>query len=62
MNKKLKAKIIEVFGSQGDFAHRIRAHESDVSRIVRGRKSLSEKEKKRWASVLGCNPEELFLN
>lgn len=60
MNKKLKAKIFEVYGSQADFAHSVRVHESDVSRIIRGRRSLPESEQRRWAMFLHVKPEEVF--
>ena len=60
MNRKLKAKIFEVYGSQGDFAHVLRVHESDVSRVVRGRKELPKTEQTRWATFLHCEPEEVF--
>ncbi len=57
MNKKLKGKIIEEFGSQSDFAQAMKLDESVISRIVRGRRSLSAEDLKKWSRVLGCGPE-----
>lgn len=45
----MKARIIEVFGTQADFAEAIEAHESNVSRVIRGRKTLSQKDQEHWA-------------
>ncbi|MCF8081811.1 MAG: helix-turn-helix domain-containing protein [Deltaproteobacteria bacterium] len=60
MNKRLKAKIFEVFGSQADFAKAIGHPESTVSRVVRGRRVLPKKERKRWAESLHCDVAEIF--
>jgi hypothetical protein len=60
MNKKLKARIYEVFGSQADFSLVAMVDEAKVSRVVRGRKKLSHREQERWANLLGCDPSELF--
>jgi len=59
MNKKLKAKIIEQFGSQADFAQEIQVDESIISRIVRGRRVLSPEDQARWCEVLKCDPSIL---
>jgi len=55
MNKKLKAKIVECFGSQADFAQEIKVDESMVSRIVRGRRVLSPGDKVKWCNALNCD-------
>jgi transcriptional regulator with XRE-family HTH domain len=60
MNKKLKGKIITKFGTQCEFARAIHEHESVVSKILRGRRELGEKDKKLWATVLGEEPADLF--
>ena len=60
MNKKLKARIIEKFGSQADFAQAIQVDETLVSRIVRGRRILASDVQKKWAKALGCKPKDLF--
>ena len=60
MNKKLKARIYEVFGTQADFSLAVKVDETKISKVVRGRRALSEDEQKRWAGLLGANPVELF--
>ncbi len=60
MNRKLKARIIEFFGTQADFAVKIKVDETVVSRIIRGRKILSPEDQKKWAEVLESAPRELF--
>ena len=62
MNKILKAKIVERFGTQADFSEAIKMHESDVSRIVRGRKILTLETQRKWASALGCTHQKVFGN
>ena len=59
-NKKLKAKIFEVCGTQSDFAEIIKIDEPAVSRVIRGRRTLSEAEKTRWAKALDCEPTDIF--
>jgi len=61
MNKKLKAKIVEHFCTQVDFAEALRIDEAVVSRIVRGRRELTDDGKKQWAEALDCKPEEIFV-
>ena len=60
MNRKLKARIIEFYGTQSEFAERIEEKESVVSRVVRARKSLTFADRKRWAEALNCSVAELF--
>jgi len=60
VNRILKARIIEHFGSQFDFAHALGIHEAMVSKIVRNRLRLSEEERRRWARVLKDDPDRLF--
>ena len=62
MNKILKAKIIEVYGTQADFAAKLRVDDSLVSRVVRCRRILTMRDRKRWADVLNCSAAELFNN
>jgi plasmid maintenance system antidote protein VapI len=61
MNRRLKARIIEVFGTQADFAQKAGVDDSYVSKIVRGRRYLPEKEATRWAELLKCGTE-VFKN
>lgn len=60
MNKRLKARIVEIYGTQTDFAIAIETHESVVSRVIRGRRILSQIERKRWAEALKCMPKNVF--
>jgi plasmid maintenance system antidote protein VapI len=62
MNKILKAKIIEKFGTQADFAQAVNTDESIVSRVVRGRRSLHPETQRLWAKKIGCKPNTLFQN
>lgn len=59
-NKKLKGAIVSVFGTQGDFADRMKISESVVSRVITGRWILTNIEKKHWAKVLKSTVGELF--
>ena len=60
MNRKLKAKIVEKFGTQADFAQAIEIDETIVSRVVRRRRSLNPAAQKTWGKALSCNPKEVF--
>jgi transcriptional regulator with XRE-family HTH domain len=60
VNRKLKGKIIELFGTQADFAQAMKEDESIVSRIVRGRRRPDGEQMKKWAAALDCKPEQLF--
>jgi plasmid maintenance system antidote protein VapI len=60
MNWKLKEKIVERYGTQFDFSQAVKVHESDVSRVVRGRKELPPEEKTKWAEVLGTEEKVIF--
>jgi transcriptional regulator with XRE-family HTH domain len=60
MNNKLKSLIVLKYGTQGDFAENVKVMESTVSRVVRGRRSLSVAEQHRWAERLGCAVEDIF--
>lgn len=55
MNKFLKAKIVERFGTQFEFARVIGEHESIVSRVIRGRHTMTVDGRIKWAQALGCN-------
>ena len=55
MNKFLKGKIVERFGTQFEFARAIGEHESIVSRVIRGRHIMTVDCRKKWAQALGCN-------
>ncbi len=59
LNKQLKAKIIEHFGSQFLFSIFIQEHEYQISRVIRGHRTLSAEERKKWAEVLQAD-ESIF--
>ena len=46
LNKRLKARIIEVHGTQGDYAEDIGEDETLVSKVIRGRRTLSHEKQK----------------
>jgi hypothetical protein len=60
INRKLKIKIIEHYGTQADFAEVVGKDEAVVSKVIRGRRQLDPAEKQRWAAILRCEPEQLF--
>lgn len=60
MNKTLRLRIIERYGTQADFAQDVRVDESLVSRVIRGRRRLSSNDQKRWAKYLRSKPGKLF--
>jgi transcriptional regulator with XRE-family HTH domain len=60
MNLNLKIRIIEVFGSQANFAQQMGLQESLVSRVVRGRRVLSKEDQANWAKTLRLRVENLF--
>ena len=62
MNLKLKAKIIEKYGTQADFAPVINTDESLISKIIRDRRKLDIAMQFVWAKALGCKPEDIFNN
>jgi hypothetical protein len=59
-NRKLKAKIIEVYGTQVDFARLINWSEDRVSRVIHGRVIPGEDEKRLISRKLGVPPGDLF--
>ena len=60
MNLKLKFRIIECYGNQANFAQKMRLQESLVSRVVRERRCLSNRDQKKWAKALRLHTEHLF--
>ena len=60
MNKILKAKIIEIFGTQADFAMEIGEDESRISRVVRNRRKPTNSERIKYAKFLKCKPIDIF--
>ena len=62
MNLKLKARIIERFGTQADFGEAIGLDDSIISKIIRGRRTLDPEWQLIWAKALGCDPKDIFGN
>jgi len=62
MNKILKAKIVEWYGTQADFAEAINTDETIISRVVRGRRKLKPSIQRLWADALQCKPKDIFAN
>jgi transcriptional regulator with XRE-family HTH domain len=60
MNLKLKAKIVERFGTQADFGEAIGIDDSIISKIIRGRRTLDSEKQIVWAQALRSTPRELF--
>jgi hypothetical protein len=60
MNRILKARIVEKYGTQSDFAQAVGIDETVVSRVVRGRRVLDKDRQSLWAEALKCKPEEVF--
>lgn len=60
LNFDLKLKILQEFHSQSDFALFLKANESIISKVVRGRREISDSEKRRWAKALKCTVGEVF--
>jgi hypothetical protein len=59
-NLKLAASIIGKYGSQQAFADDRKITDSFVSKVLYGRKRLSEEKKREWAAALNCKPEDIF--
>lgn len=59
MNKFLKLKIIEKFGTQAEFSMAVKEDESTISRVLRGRRKLRPDDRKKWAKVLGCRSKDI---
>jgi len=60
MNWELKKMIGMQFKTQYDFAAEIGIDYQLVSKVVRGRKRLSEPDKVKWASALNCKVRDIF--
>jgi len=60
MNRTLKSRIFEKFGTQADFAENMNTHESYVSHVVRGRRELKPEDQIKWARALKTDVATLF--
>jgi plasmid maintenance system antidote protein VapI len=63
MNMNLKVAILKSkFKNQYEFAQAVGFHESDISRVIFGRRELSPEQKQQWADTLGVKLEEIFTD
>ena len=60
MNNKLRSKVVEIYGTQSDFAQAIGVSDSQISRVIRCRRNLSLIDQMKWSLFLRSTPEELF--
>lgn len=58
MNKFLKAKIVEKYGNQFQFARMLNWHEASISKVIRGKRQLKREEQAIWARILDMDLEE----
>lgn len=58
--RKLRARMIEIYGGQWRFANAINEHESMVSKILLGRRELSPEKRKVWAKALDIKESEIL--
>jgi len=54
-NKDLRLQIIKKFDTQSDFAVAAGCDDTMVSKVVNGRRQLSEQQKEVWAGLLNCS-------
>ena len=62
VNMALKIRILERFGSQARFAEAVNVRDELVSRVIHGRRAISEDEIKKWSSVLSVDVLALITN
>jgi plasmid maintenance system antidote protein VapI len=62
MNKILKGEIVKKCGTQYLFAGELKIRESEVSKVIRGKKQLDPDEKKVWADALDVEVSEIFFD
>jgi hypothetical protein len=60
MNRKLKSKIVEKYGSQVRFAFENNENEALVSKVIHGWRELDPEKQYQWAKALNSTPKELF--
>ncbi len=56
MERTIRREILKRFDNQGDFAQKLGMNETQVSRVLHGRRKLTRDEAKAWADVLECDP------
>jgi plasmid maintenance system antidote protein VapI len=58
-HSQIRLAILQKFGTQTDFAAALGTSESQVSKVVRGRRELSSNEARQWSKLLKCNMDLL---
>ncbi len=61
MNLKIRAKIIERYGSQANFSTVVKRDEAFISRVLHRRRYLTMEEAERWGELLGINTPMEFI-
>jgi hypothetical protein len=61
MNKKLKAKIVEHYGTLIEFSYDLHERPSFVSHVIHGKATLSSEKIEKWSRALHCDIE-VFLS
>lgn len=59
MFRKLRGKIVEVFGTQSNFADKIGLSEQTITAKLNGRSEFSRTDMLEWAIALNLNVEEI---
>jgi DNA-binding XRE family transcriptional regulator len=59
-NLALKARIVEQFGTQADFAPTVGIAEPRLSRLISGRDKPKPEQAEKIAAALGCEVGEIF--
>lgn len=57
--RKLRGRIVEIFGSQGKFAEELKVTENTVSRKLNGSVGFSQDDIILWSKMLKIEKEEL---
>ena len=60
MNKQIRLKIIEKYNTIAEFSHHIRQHQSDVSRVLHGKKVLKRDKLRQWSEALCIDVSKLL--
>jgi len=60
-NIKLQSRIKEMGLKNYEVAYSCRMHESDLSRVINGRRKPDEEEKSLLCKILKCLPEDIGL-
>lgn len=59
--RKLRARIVEIYGTNKALAEKIGASRQTISNVVQGRTTPTRKKLPEWCAALGISPEETAL-